>query len=334
MTRPRTCSPSPRRDRDDGVAAGEQPRGVLAWYADAVGDQSFASGPWCAMFVSWVFDRSGRATSSRRRPRRLRLLPLGPEWFDSPRRALTSQPRPGDVVFFDWQADRVADHVGIVSPSTATATLVTHRGQHQRRRLRSQSNGGGVYRRSRPLSTVRGVGRPAYDGAGREVARRAAAAATGARRSPPGSSCCCAGTRRRAGTGPGRRLRGRDRRRHPGPAAAAGAGRRRCRRPRDPAGRGRAPAQPCLGGRRRRRPAARSRAPARVQRPRRRGPAGPARRAAAGPWSPTGSSARPPTAWCGSTRPRRASRSTGWSAPRRGSRCSRRRSPDRSGTRR
>jgi peptidoglycan hydrolase-like protein with peptidoglycan-binding domain len=70
----------------------------------------------------------------------------------------------GDVVFFDWQGDRVADHVGLVE-QVGDGVVTTIEGNTSRDERGSQSNGGGVFRRVRPLRTVRGFGRPAYGAA-------------------------------------------------------------------------------------------------------------------------------------------------------------------------
>jgi peptidoglycan hydrolase-like protein with peptidoglycan-binding domain len=137
-----------------------------AWYADAVGDHGFASGPWCAMFVSWVFGQVGASDLvAAQTPAGFAYCPSGLKWFAS-RGATVSTPRAGDVVFFDWEADRVADHVGIVQCLNGDGTLTCIEGNTSAGSVGSQSNGGGVYRRVRPLRLVRGIGRPAYDGAG------------------------------------------------------------------------------------------------------------------------------------------------------------------------
>lgn len=67
---------------------------------------------WCAIFVSWVFNKSG--------------LPLGkidsgkgyhycPSAYNYWRKngELTTNPQPGDIVLYDWNRDKLSDHTGI-----------------------------------------------------------------------------------------------------------------------------------------------------------------------------------------------------------------------------
>lgn len=69
---------------------------------------------WCACFVSWCADQCGYLDSG--------MLPRfsncmsGVRWFQD--RGLWQDrsyaPNPGDIIFFDWDGDNLADHVGIV----------------------------------------------------------------------------------------------------------------------------------------------------------------------------------------------------------------------------
>jgi len=70
--------------------------------------------PWCACFVSWVADQAGFIEAG--------IIPRfsscvnGIAWFKI--RGQWQEPgytpTPGDIIFFDWQSDGLADHVGIV----------------------------------------------------------------------------------------------------------------------------------------------------------------------------------------------------------------------------
>ena len=78
------------------------------WY----GFQSYQ--PWCACFVSWCAEQCGYIDAG--------ILPkfshcsAGVEWFREKGRFMDSSyiPTPGDLIFFDWENDGSADHVGIV----------------------------------------------------------------------------------------------------------------------------------------------------------------------------------------------------------------------------
>lgn len=73
---------------------------------------------WCACFVSWCADEAGLIEDG--------MVPKfaevneGIRWFQEQGRWIDTaeepdyKPSPGTLIFFDWEQDRVADHVGIV----------------------------------------------------------------------------------------------------------------------------------------------------------------------------------------------------------------------------
>lgn len=69
---------------------------------------------WCAIFVSWCAEQCGYIDAGVI-PRFEGVRP-GAEWFkDSGQwQGRDYAPRPGDIIFFDWENDGLADHVGIV----------------------------------------------------------------------------------------------------------------------------------------------------------------------------------------------------------------------------
>lgn len=67
--------------------------------------------------------------------------------------------RPGDIVFYDWNGDGVADHVGIVESATAGGVVAIEGNTA----IGNDSNGGEVMRRTRANSVILGAGRPAYE---------------------------------------------------------------------------------------------------------------------------------------------------------------------------
>ena len=117
--------------------------------------------PWCAMFVSWVFNKAGeikRVQASGAKgfascdaglkffTRKKKLVPIG-------------QAQVGDIAFFQFDTDAEPDHVGIVIKNTGKA-LVCIEGNTSPNKKGSQSNGGGVYKKKRPYSLVIAVARP------------------------------------------------------------------------------------------------------------------------------------------------------------------------------
>jgi hypothetical protein len=107
-------------------------------------------GPWCAMFVTWSDQLSGSPTSSFKKGSRYAYVPfivtdarLGANGL-----ALTSSPKPGDLVCYDWGWDGEFDHIGIFesgSPSSFKAIEGNTSNSNN-------SNGGEVMRRTRSKS--------------------------------------------------------------------------------------------------------------------------------------------------------------------------------------
>jgi len=78
------------------------------WYGYSSRDE------WCAMFVSWVAEQCGFIGAGA--IPRFASCAVGIQWFKDRGqwRGPGYVPAPGDLVFFDWGRDGVADHVGIV----------------------------------------------------------------------------------------------------------------------------------------------------------------------------------------------------------------------------
>lgn len=133
------------------------------WYAQKTNSSYFGTNgvPYCAMFVSWVFDQCGQT------------MPGLPSASCSVIRNATRGTRyqvsnirdakAGDVVLFDWDpaGGNGPDHVGIVEKNCGSY-LQTIEGNTSSGNSGSQSNGGGVYRRTRAWSTVYMIIRPDY----------------------------------------------------------------------------------------------------------------------------------------------------------------------------
>lgn len=130
------------------------------WYAQKTGVAYYGQSgvPYCAMFVSWVFAQVGASCAGLPGPYCPSMLAAG---RSAGRAVPVTSAQPGDVVYFDWGRDGVADHVGLVEANNGSY-LTCIEGNTSPGTSGSQSNGGGVYRRTRAYSTVAGVVRPAY----------------------------------------------------------------------------------------------------------------------------------------------------------------------------
>jgi len=93
---------------------------VAASQAGSTGEQTYWSWygynyrvEWCACFVSWCAAQCGVLDID---IPKFAYCPYGVNWFKE-KGAWQDRyytPSPGDVIFFDWEQDGIADHVGIV----------------------------------------------------------------------------------------------------------------------------------------------------------------------------------------------------------------------------
>nr|DAR87253.1 MAG TPA: CHAP domain protein [Caudoviricetes sp.] len=131
------------------------------WYAKKHGTYYGTSGvPFCAMFASWCLTDDDGAS----------VIPGGdfayvPYAINAARAAgqlvAPSNAAPGDLICFDWDGDGVADHVGLVEANYGS-WVQTIEGNTSSGAAGSQSNGGGVWRRTRDWDSVCAVIRPSY----------------------------------------------------------------------------------------------------------------------------------------------------------------------------
>jgi hypothetical protein len=117
---------------------------------------------WCNEFVWWCFVQAGAANLVPKSA----YTPTTAAWFQA-RGAGDKNPRPGDLVFYNWPGDGVdrIQHVGLVEAVAPNGTLTTIEGNTTSGTGGNQSDGGWVARRSRSQSAVVVFGHPAYDGA-------------------------------------------------------------------------------------------------------------------------------------------------------------------------
>lgn len=106
-------------------------------------------GPWCAMFVSWCAWRAGLHF-------RYAYVPYVVSDARGGRNGLralsSSEVEPGDLVCYDWNADGIADHIGIFKHWDVGGSIFE--AVEGNTSLADQSNGGEVLQRQRYISQV------------------------------------------------------------------------------------------------------------------------------------------------------------------------------------
>lgn len=118
--------------------------------------------PYCNMFTSWVLATAGVREPA---PGHFAYVPSTIKEYARQGRRLGNKHSavPGDLVCFDWDGDGVADHIGICEANNGSY-LTCIEGNTSGSWQGSQSNGGGVYRRTRGWSGICAVLRPDYTG--------------------------------------------------------------------------------------------------------------------------------------------------------------------------
>ena len=131
-------------------------------YGSAYGANGVA---WCQQFAWWVMREAGCGALVPKSASTIATY----DWFKQ-RGQAPKEPRPGDLVFFNWRdgsrAWPMPQHVGIVEHVNSDGSLTTLEGNTQTGTSGNQSDGGGVWRRARAASPyVVGYGRPLYSAA-------------------------------------------------------------------------------------------------------------------------------------------------------------------------
>lgn len=117
---------------------------------------SGASYPWCCSFVCWVFYMAGCLILLRKTGGCTTLL----NWFKAKGWLVPiKEAKPSDVVFYQFDKDAYADHVGIVEKRTSTG-IVAIEGNTS---VTSNDNGGAVMRRNRKWNCIMAVARPDWN---------------------------------------------------------------------------------------------------------------------------------------------------------------------------
>lgn len=109
---------------------------------------------WCACFVSWAADQCGYIDAGII-PKFSGVDSQGVPWFQERGQFQDASytPAPGDIIFFDWEPDGSADHVGIVESVTDGKVNTIEGNSDDECRRRSYSIGSSV---------IYGYGIPAY----------------------------------------------------------------------------------------------------------------------------------------------------------------------------
>jgi cell wall-associated NlpC family hydrolase len=118
--------------------------------------------PWCAMFVSWCYDQAGLVSKVAAQTKKgFASCDAGLKWFTKKNKIVpVGQAQPGDLVFFQFDKDAQADHVGICASNDGKGFLMVYEGNTSGDSKGSQSNGDGVFLKKRSYSLIMGVARP------------------------------------------------------------------------------------------------------------------------------------------------------------------------------
>jgi hypothetical protein len=122
--------------------------------------------PWCAAYVSYCFHLAGALNLIKMTGKKgFASCDVGMKAFAKAGMLVpVGQAKPGDIVFFQFDADAQPDHVGFVY-SNDGKNLICLEGNTSSDAKGSQSNGGMCAKKKRPYSLVMAVARPKYEAA-------------------------------------------------------------------------------------------------------------------------------------------------------------------------
>lgn len=128
------------------------------YYGREVSGSGFA---WCAVFVWWVFRQAG-VSGLYGGGQKFAYVPALLSWAKKDG-LIVDTPQPGDLVCFDFNANGVADHIGICESFDGkyVTTIDGNTG------TTNDANGGAVLRRRRDKKYIVGVIRPDYEKEGK-----------------------------------------------------------------------------------------------------------------------------------------------------------------------
>jgi hypothetical protein len=158
---------------EQGGADGKS--GNLTKYGKAYGLDGFA---WCSLFVWWCFSQIG-VDVRQKVAAHYSGAEAAMEGFQAHGWKIAStdhNPHPGDVVFFHFNGEHSgANHTGIVIDHDANGVHTVEGNTQKPGASGSQRDGGGVYLRYRPWSTIIGYGRYPWSAQSRRPAAKSAA---------------------------------------------------------------------------------------------------------------------------------------------------------------
>lgn len=121
---------------------------------------------YCAMGISWCFAQINAShLIAAQTPKGFSYCPAGLTWFQKNKQVVDKYSAlPGDLVFFSWSGNGVADHVEIVEAASKDGLTTIGFNTGPESYAGNQANGDGCYRRHRPYLYVLAIVRPAYTG--------------------------------------------------------------------------------------------------------------------------------------------------------------------------
>lgn len=98
------------------------------WYSNYVHSSVYQHAAWCAMFVSWCGNQAGLSSDVFYYHA---YCPSGVSWYQKKGEWKWKGyvPKTGDIVYYDWNGDKVVDHVGLVE-SYNNGTITTIEGNY------------------------------------------------------------------------------------------------------------------------------------------------------------------------------------------------------------
>ena len=123
-------------------------------------NDAYGGGPkaWCCVFVWWLFRQAG-ASELFFNGAKTAYAPALLTYHRKMGQAVSGDYQPGDIIFFDFNGNGTADHVGVCVAwdGTYITTIDGNTGEG------NEANGGAVMRRRRKVSVICGAYRPAYE---------------------------------------------------------------------------------------------------------------------------------------------------------------------------
>lgn len=124
-----------------------------AYYGREVNGSNYA---WCCAFVWWVFRECNASKLFFNGKKTASCTTL----MTAMKAQKTNNPKPGDLVFFQFDRDAAADHIGILEKVNKDGTFRVIEGNTS---LKNDANGGEVMRRTRKKPLIMCFIRPKYD---------------------------------------------------------------------------------------------------------------------------------------------------------------------------